>query len=467
MKQTSYISRRRFLRHLGYGAAGIAGTSMLSLAGCRSSDDSTAETENDGKMTYRVNHNTGDSVSLLGYGCMRLPTRPVKDGKNGEDEIDQEAVNRQVDYALEHGVNYFDTSPVYCKGRSEAAMGKALSRHPRDSYYLATKLSNFAPETWSHEASVKIFENSLKNLQTEYVDYLLLHAVGMNSFDALNGRYLDNGILEYLLKQKAQGKIRNLGFSYHGDPKVFSHLLEMMDRGDIHWDFVQIQLNYIDWNHAGEANNEQAQSSWLYDELHKRNIPVVIMEPLLGGMLASASKPVTGKMKQRRPEDSPASWAFRFAGSPEGVLTVLSGMTLMEHLVENIETFSPLAPLSDEEMDFLELVAEEILHNENIACTGCKYCLPCKYGVDIPSIFSHYNRCVNDDNVSRSNRDPRYAEARKAFLVGYDRKVPKLRQAGHCIGCGECLGKCPQGIPIPEKLHQIDQYVTKLKSGEA
>lgn len=461
-KKDNNISRRRFLRHLGIGAvAGIA-----TACGGKVVTESNKKKEPDGKMTYRVNHNTGDSVSVLGYGCMRLPT--VAGAKDDADpEIDQEAVNAQVDYALEHGVNYFDTSPAYCKGRSEHVMGIALARHPRDSYFIATKLSNFAPSTWPREESIAMFENSLKELQTDYIDYLLLHAVGQGSFEALNGRYIDNGILDYLKEKKEAGDIRNLGFSYHGDVKVFDHLLEMMDRGEVHWDFVQIQLNYIDWNNAKKINERNTDASYLYAELERRDIPVVIMEPLLGGRLASVSAPIAAKMKQRRPDDSVASWAFRYAATRPGVLTVLSGMTYLDHLKENVATYSPLDPISDEENEFLEVVAQEILQNDTVPCTDCKYCMPCPYGVNIPAIFAHYNKCINDDNVARDTRDPHYDKARRAFLVGYDRAVPRLRQASRCIACGNCLSECPQSINIPARLHDIDRYVDRLKAGKA
>lgn len=461
-KKDNNISRRRFLRHLGIGAvAGIA-----TACGGKVVTESNKKKEPDGKMTYRVNHNTGDSVSVLGYGCMRLPT--VAGAKDDADpEIDQEAVNAQVDYALEHGVNYFDTSPAYCKGRSEHVMGIALARHPRDSYFIATKLSNFAPSTWPREESIAMFENSLKELQTDYIDYLLLHAVGQGSFDALNSRYIDNGILDYLKEKKEAGVIRNLGFSYHGDVKVFDHLLEMMDRGEVHWDFVQIQLNYIDWNNAKKINERNTDASYLYAELERRDIPVVIMEPLLGGRLASVSAPIAAKMKQRRPDDSVASWAFRYAATRSGILTVLSGMTYLDHLKENVATYSPLDPISEEENEFLEVVAQEILQNDTVPCTDCKYCMPCPYGVNIPAIFAHYNKCINDDNVARDTRDPHYDKARRAFLVGYDRAVPRLRQASRCIACGNCLSECPQSINIPARLHDIDSYVDRLKAGKA
>lgn len=203
-------------------------------------------------MTYRTTPSTGDKVSLLGYGCMRLPTTGNSSARDSQDEIDQDMVNRQVDHAIAHGVNYFDTSPAYCKGRSEHAMGIALSRHPRDKYFIATKLSNFSPDTWSREASIAMYRNSLKELQVDYLDYMLLHGIGMGGMEAMKGRYLDNGILDFLIGERKAGRIRNLGFSYHGDIEVFDYLLARHD--EIKWDFVQIQLNYVDWKHAKEMN---------------------------------------------------------------------------------------------------------------------------------------------------------------------------------------------------------------------
>ena len=420
-------------------------------------------------MTYRTNPKTGEKVSLLGYGMMRLPVIEDKDNnKEGGDvtPIDQDMVNRQIDYALEHGVNYFDTSPAYCQGQSERATGIALKRHPRNKYFIATKLSNFNPETWTRKASMEMFENSLKELQTDYVDYLLLHAIGQgkDSLATFNGRYMDNGILDWLVEQREKGRIRNLGFSYHGDVKIFDLMLKWHDEGKYHWDFVQIELNYLDWNYANEINPVNTDAVYLYGELKKRNIPAIIMEPLLGGRLANVPDPIVAKMKQREPENSVASWAFRFAGTPDGVLTVLSGMTYMEHLKDNLCTFSPLKPLNKEEEAFLMEIANDIYNLKTIPCNECNYCMPCPYGINIPAVFSHYNRCIKEGNLpNKGAQDPDYRRARRAFLIGYDRSVPRLRQASHCIGCGQCVEHCPQGIKIPEEMQRIDKFVEELK----
>lgn len=211
----------------------------------------------------------------------------------------------------------------------------------------------------------------------------------------------------------------------------------------------------MDWHHAN--------AEYLYGELSKRGIPAVIMEPLLGGRLANVPDHIVARLKQREPQRSVASWAFRFAGTHPGVLTVLSGMTYMDHLEDNLRSFCPLQPLDDEEMQFLYDTADLMTKFPTIPCNDCKYCMPCPYGIDIPSILLHYNRCVNEGNVPAGMQDENYAQARRAFLVGYDRAVPGLRQASHCIGCGQCAPHCPQQINIPRELHRIDQYVETLK----
>lgn len=462
------INRRDFLRRLSKGVA-VTG---LALAGCDSASrptasSATASGEPDaGKMTYRNNPKTGEKVSILGYGCMRWPMMPNPAGEG--EVIDQDAVNRLVDYAIAHGVNYFDTAPPYVRGLSEEATGIALSRHPRERYYIATKMSNhrlagngLSPQEL-FDASVAMYKNSLKQLRTDYIDYYLLHTIGGGSgMPFLNERFFDNGLLDYLLKEREAGRIRNLGFSYHGDIKVFDYLLSRHD--EYKWDFAQIQLNYLDWKHAKATNERNTDAEYLYHELEKRNIPAVIMEPLLGGRLAKVPDYAVADMKQRDPDRSVASWAFRFAGSFPGVHTVLSGMTEMEHLKDNLRSLAPLKPLTDDDFAFLERIATKMVTMDTIPCNDCKYCMPCPYGIDIPSILQHYNKCVNDDHLPQDVGDPDYREARRAFLVGYDRSVPKLRQASHCIGCGQCAPHCPQRIDIPAELHRIDRYVEQLK----
>ena len=450
------INRRDFLKIVGISTASAAPL----LSGCSSDKaDGVAagplgEVPTD-KMTYRTSPK-GEKVSLLGYGCMRWPTIPAPE--KGGNIIDQDAVNRLVDYAIAHGVNYFDTSPVYVQGWSEKSTGIALKRHPREKLIIATKLSNF--QNWTRENSIAMYKQSLKDLQTDYIDYYLLHSIGNGGIETFRARYIDNGMLDYLIEERKAGRIRNLGFSFHGTVDVFDEVLAMHDH--VHWDFVQIQLNYVDWRHASGRN---VNAEYLYAELEKRGIPAIIMEPLLGGRLSNVPEHIMMRLKERTPQSSVASWAFRFAGSPEKVLTVLSGMTYMEHLQDNIRTYSPLIPLSDEEKDFLEETAQLMLKYPTVPCNDCKYCMPCPYGIDIPAILLHYNKCVNEGNLPKSQQDENYKEARRAYLVGYDRSVPKLRQASHCIGCGQCNSHCPQSIDIPKELHRIDQFVEQLKQG--
>ena len=463
------IDRREFLKASGT----VAATSVLAGCGMKAgSKDEGLDAAGHhttpvptGMMTYRTNPKTGEKVSILGYGWMRLPTIKGGSGRTQEnpqqDELDQEEINRLCKYALDHGVNYFDTSPAYCRGRSEESLGKALkaSGYSRDQYFIATKLSNFSPQQYPFEEGQKMFENSLQYLQTDYVDYLLLHSVGGGGMRTLHERYLDNGLLDWLMQQREAGRIRNLGFSFHGDVAVFDWLLAHHDQ--YHWDFVQIQANYCDWYN----NNDKGRSGeYLYGELERRGIPAVIMEPLLGGRLSKVPDHVVAHLKQRKPENSVASWAFRYIGSKTNVLTVLSGMTYMEHLQDNIRSYAPLEPLTQEEQEWLEGETASLIKSyPTIDCNDCQYCMPCPYGLDIPAIFIHYNKCVNRGEVPESQQAKNYQEARRAFLVGYDRSVPRLRQANHCLQCRACVPHCPQQIDIPAQLQRIDEFVEKLK----
>ena len=465
MKQNDYkkVSRRDFFK-----IAGTLGVATSSLIACneKKTDENLliSEKTDDRNMTYRINPSTGDKVSLLGFGMMRLPfVSETSTINKNSGRIDQDMVNRMVDYAIEHGVNYFDTSPAYCQGQSERSTGIALSRYSRKKFYIATKLSNFSPSTWTRNGAIEMYHNSFKELQVDYIDYYLLHGIGMGSdgMEEYENRYVRNRVLDFLLSEREAGRIRNLGFSYHGDIRVFDRLLAEHEK--YKWNFVQIQLNYLDWKYAKQINSRNTDACYLYEELTKRNIPAVIMEPLLGGRLSNVPNNIVTMLKQREPELSVASWAFRFAGSFSKVLTVLSGMTRLEHLQDNLKTYSPLKSLSDVEFAFLQRVADLMMQFDTIPCNDCKYCMPCPFGIDIPAILLHYNKCLNEDKIPINSQDENYRAARRAYLIGYDRSVPKLRQANHCIGCGQCVPHCPQGINIPIQLHRIDDFVEKLK----
>lgn len=449
------ITRREFLKIVGISTV----ASSTILTGCQSGDKNKGDIQVKGeiptdKMTMRENPKTKEKVSLLGYGCMRWPTLPAPE--KGGNVIDQEAVNELIDYAMAHGVNYYDTSPVYVQGWSEKSTGIALKRHPREKFFVATKLSNFS--NFTRENSIEMYHRSFENLQVDYIDYYLLHSIGNGGIETFRARYIDNGMLEFLIEERKKGKIRNLGFSFHGTKEVFDEVLAMHDK--VHWDFVQIQLNYLDWHYAS-GNNVNAD--YLYAELEKKQIPAIIMEPLLGGRLSKLPDHLITRLKQRAPEASVASWAFRFAGSFPGVLTVLSGMTYLEHLQDNLRTYTPLVPLTEDDRLFLDQTADLMKQYPTIPCNDCKYCMPCPYGIDIPAILLHYNKCVNEGNLPTSKDNVTYRESRRAFLIGYDRSVPRLRQASHCIGCEQCVSHCPQSIDIPAELHRIDQYIEQLK----
>ncbi len=454
------INRRDFLKKLGIGAvttaAAMAAGPVWSLTteeerkGVKPAFGSMADSTD--TMTYRINRHTGDKVSLLGYGCMRWPSKP------GTKELDQDKINQLVDYAMAHGVNYYDTAPAY--GASEIALGNAIHKYPREKYMIATKMSNFNPSDQSREASIAMYHNSMKRIKVDYFDYYLLHSIGGGGMEAFKARFIDNGILDFLLNERKEGRIRNLGFSYHGDIEVYNYLLAQ----DIKWDFAQIELNYVDWKYAQQMNPRNYNAEYLYNELEKRGIQAVIMEPMLGGRLANLNDNLSGKLKAKRPDSSTASWAFRYAGTLSNTLTVLSGINRMDHLEEDIKLYSPLDPCTASEMALLEEVAKIYSSYPMIPCTGCKYCMPCPFNLDIPANFAYYNKCVNDGTMPPTDpNDPKYKEMAKAFLDGYAKAVPDEEQAYHCAHCNHCVPHCPQRIHIPEQMDRIKKMVEEMK----
>lgn len=404
----------------------------------------------------------GKKVSLLGFGAMRLPT--IDGGhanawnKSGYSNalIDQEELNRQVKVLLDSGVNYFDTSPAYCRGESESRLAEALQKsgYDRDSYIIATKLSTFSRSQWSFEKSKEMFFQSLKNLRTTYLDNYLLHNIGNESFEAFKARFLDNGVLDFLVEQRKNKVIRNLGFSFHGDYKAFQWCIDNHDK--YHWDFALIQMNYVDWKHAEKLNVRNVNAERLYNELTNRNIPVVVMEPLLGGRLAKFDYAIAKKMQAFSKDATLASWAFRFCASKPNVMCILSGMTKMEHIEENIATFKSFKPLTDSEFAALESAAQEFVESDYIQCNKCDYCMPCPYGLDIPAILTFYN-----DYLSPKKRK---AYSLKKILSIYDKLIPdELRRAEHCTGCGRCNPHCPQQINVSEEVFKIAQLIENIK----
>ena len=409
-------------------------------------------------MTYRF-ASDGRKVSLLGYGAMRLAT---VDGKHANGwaagsssaSIDQDLMNRQVKMLLDGGVNYFDTSPAYCRGESERRLGEALAKsgYDRKDFFIATKLSNFAPRQYPLEEAKKMFSNSLKFLQTDYIDFYLLHSIGNGGFDTFSKRYISNGAADWCLELRERRKIRNLGFSFHGDPKAFEWCIE--NHAKYKWDFCQIQMNYVDWRHAKEVNDRNLDAEYLYKTLTDRKIPVVVMEPLLGGRLARYNWALTHELTPRAPKASLARWAFRFCGTFPNVLTILSGMTRTSDIEENLATFSPLKACSAEELDALEHAAQALLKLNTIPCNNCNYCMPCPYGLDIPAILTFKNLLLSNE-VSPSAKEA---------LALYRKMIPEeLRRGDHCTGCRRCNPHCPQQIDIPREIAEIDRKMDEIK----
>ena len=441
-KNRPNISRREFLRRLGIGTG--SAVALMAMEPLRAFAQDNKETS-DVRMTYRVQHGSGEQISLLGFGMMRLPN-------------DQDEVNELVDYAIAHGVNYFDTAPMYMRGQSEVLTGNALARHPREKFYVATKMSNQGQNLWDFHESVKMYRQSFERLRVDYIDYYLLHSIGGGGVDALKGRCLDNGLLEFLMKEREAGRIRHLGFSYHGDVSAFDWLLDHND--DYHWDFVQIQMNFLDWRHASLNKGgwrKDADAEYLYGKCEKLGIQNVVMEPLRGGAFGRMAQELTDQLKARRPDDSTARWAFRWVGSHPNILTTLSGMNRMEHLEENVSTFSPLEICTEAENALLADIADQMSGFPTIPCTTCEYCMPCPYGVNIPGNFAYYNQAVTDHILplpAATAAD--YAERQQQFIEGYRKALPDAETwARSCQDCEECLPKCPQQIRIPNQMSRI------------
>ena len=362
----------------------------------------------------------GLSLSRLGFGAMRLP---CVDGSDATP--DQDAVNEMVDYALAHGVNYFDTAWGYHAGNSEVVLSRALARHPRDSFYLADKFPGY---DLSNMGKVKeIFERQLEKTGAGHFDFYLFHNVCEMNVDG----YLDpaNGILDYLLEQRRAGRIRHLGFSAHGAIPVMERFLEAYGK---EMEFCQIQLNYLDW--------EFQDARGKVDLLRKRDIPVWVMEPVRGGKLARLGEKDEARLAALRPDERPVAWAFRFLqGIPEVTVT-LSGMSDFEQLKENVQTYSEERPLSEEELATLMDIAHEMGAQGTVPCTACHYCTShCPMGLDIPHLLSLYNQLV--------------VTGKGDFIAPMALSaLPEDKRPAACIGCGSCAAVCPQRIDIPGTL---------------
>lgn len=361
----------------------------------------------------------GLKLSALGMGAMRLP---IIDGDDAR--IDEKKAEEMVDYAMAHGVNYYDTAWGYHDGKSELVMGRALSKYPRESFYLTTKFPGY--DLSNMDKVEEIFEKQLEKCGVEYFDFYLFHNVCEMNIDAyLNPKY---GIYEYLLQQKKAGRIRHLGFSAHGSYDVMKRFLEAYGKD---MEFCQIQLNYLDWSFQDAKSKVE-----LLKEYH---LPVWVMEPLRGGRLASLTPEETAKLQAMRPDEKVPAWAFRFLQSIPEVTMVLSGMSNMEQMQENIRTFEEDKPLSETEMKNLLAMAEEMVKKIVLPCTACHYCVShCPQGLDIPRLLELYNEhCFTQGGFI----------APMALAA-----IPQDKQPTSCIGCRSCEAVCPQQIHISEAM---------------
>lgn len=371
-------------------------------------------------MKYSSFNSIGKEISKLGFGLMRLPKL-----KEGKETIDRNEALRLIDLAIKSGVNYFDTAYVYHDGESEDFAKYALSRYPRESYCLATKLPGWAIKDHGKHTE-ELFNEQLKKCGVDYFDFYLLHSVNRDIMKTFE----DDNSYEYLKKQKEQGKIKHLGFSYHGDLEFFIELLDKYE-----WDFAQLQINYYDW----EAQNAKE----FYKALEERNIPCIVMEPVRGGSLHTLNDEARAVFAELG-DASCASYALRYVAQLPGVLTILSGMSTYEQVADNINTFNDCKPLTEKEKETVEKANVLFRKNFAVPCTDCKYCVAtCPAGVDIPACF----KAFNEYNKTRCESD---------FKAAYT-QIPADKRANLCIDCKACTEHCPQQIKIPDKLRKISE----------
>lgn len=370
----------------------------------------------------------GMDLSMLGFGTMRLPL-------NTDGTIDEAQTAEMVRYAIEHGVNYFDTAYPYHQGNSERVIGKILKDYPRESFYLADKFPGH--QILSSYDPAAIFEEQLEKCGVEYFDFYLLHNVYEKSINT----YTDPkwGIVDYFIEQKRKGRIKHLGFSCHGGIPVLDKFLQLYGP---EMEFCQIQLNYLDWTLQDAETKCQLLQMW--------GIPIWVMEPVRGGKLAHLPEEFEAKMRAMRPDDSIPGWAFRWLQGVEGVTVVLSGMSSMEQMVDNVRTFETDRPLGFDEQDVVMEAAETL--KSGVPCTACRYCCDgCPRHLDIPELLAIYN----DLKVS-----PTFTVAMRVEAL------PPEKRPENCIGCGRCARHCPQGINVPRALEDMVNILHTIPSWE-
>ncbi len=363
------------------------------------------------------------TIPLLGLGCMRLPMKG--------DEIDQQELDRMVDYCMEHGANYFDTAYMYVDSKSEYAIGKSLKRFKREDFMLADKSPIYKMNT--RDDVRKIFNEQLQKCQVEYFDFYMCHNINQNTVDT----YRNVHMAEELDKLKQEGKIKYLGFSFHGTPEILKEVVK-----DYKWDFAQLQVNYLDWD-VVKAHEQ-------YDIVQAQGIPVTVMEPLRGGGLVNLSDKALAKLKENS-NNSPAAFGLRWAASRNNVVTVLSGMSNLEQVKENIQTFIDYKDMDEKEEKLADEIAKIIQSQGEINCTACKYCMEvCPRGINIPANFALYNQYKVTNN-------------KMLFKIYYE-SLADDEKADKCIKCGLCSKNCPQSLDIPTLLAKIDDEYNKTES---
>ena len=407
------MKRREFIIN---SAIAIGGTALLSGCG----EKKLIKSENQvAKRKYR-----DIEVPLLALGCMRLPMR--------NDEIDQQELDRMVDYCMEHGANYFDTAYMYVDSKSELAIGKSLKRYKREDFILADKSPIYKMKT--REDVREIFDEQLKKCQVEYFDFYMCHNINKNTVDT----YRNVAMYDELVKLKKEGKIKYLGFSFHGTPDILREVVK-----EHKWDFAQLQINYLDW--------DVVKAKEQYDIVQAEGIPVIVMEPLRGGGLVNLSDKALAKLKEHYPDTTPASFGLRWAASRKNVVTVLSGMSNLQQVKENIQTFIDYKEMTEDEIKVADEISKIIQSQGEINCTACKYCMEvCPRGINIPAAFALYNQY----KISKS---------KMSFTMYYD-TLSESEQPDACIKCGLCSKNCPQNLDIPALLTKIADEYKKIKA---
>jgi predicted aldo/keto reductase-like oxidoreductase len=372
-------------------------------------------------MTYR--EIGGTKVSLLGFGCMRFPTLP--DGK-----IDKAQAKEMLELAYKSGVTYFDTAWPYHGGESELVTAEIMKQFPRESFMFATKLPLW--EVHSLDDAKRIFEKQLEKLRTDYIDFYLLHAINKERWEAM----LTYGVVDWCLEQQKLGRIKKFGFSFHDEYSTFDTVIHYRK-----WDFCQIQLNYMDTDSQAGIKG--------YKDCEELGVPVVIMEPVKGGSLATFSDDVTAPLKAVNPDASVASWAMRYVGEMPAISVVLSGMSNMEQVRDNLKTFEDFKPFSETETAAITAHIGRVKGLVNIGCTWCNYCMPCPSGVNIPRIFGLWNDYAKYHNAGHVNWN-------------WTREIPDSQKPKNCIECGACESHCPQSLKIIDGLKQANKEIEEI-----